>query len=325
MMGIFTALSITAGYHRHFSHKCYDAHRSVQIFYACFGAAAYQGSILDWSTDHRNHHRYTETDKDPHNINKGFWHAHFLWVFYLAKQKDSHVISKVLLKNSIITSQHKHYVLLSTFVGIVFPTLIAAVWGDPIGGFLIAGLFRIFLGYHGTWSINSVCHTFGKTNYTDQTAKDNWVTAIFICGVGFHNYHHKFPIDYRNRIKWHHFNPSKWFTKGLSWLKITKNIKQAKPSQILRYNLLHQRDKTQSVNNPKKETRCSISQQIKIIKKIECKLDRFKNLPQWHQRHLAWQYLLKKQVKISEKYIREMKANSTRHQWNEEQHHTTLN
>ena len=235
-----TGISITAGYHRLFAHRSYVACRPIQWFFACFGAANFQGSILEWSADHRYHHRYTDTDRDPYSIKKGFWHAHILWLFRLDESKRDFSVTPDLQANSIVQCQHRFILTFMITFGYLLPVAIASLWGDPLGGLFIAGALRIVVGHHATWAINSVCHYFGKGHYVDQSAKDNWLTAFFTWGEGFHNFHHKFPIDYRNGIRWFHYDPTKWLIKSLSWLGLTKQLKTVQQTHIIGYKLKFQ-------------------------------------------------------------------------------------
>ncbi len=231
-----TGLSITAGYHRLYSHTCYKAHYLVRLFYVIFGSAAFQGSVLEWSTDHRNHHRYTDTDKDPYDIKKGFWFAHLGWLFYLDPTTRDYSNVEDLNKDPMLVFQNKYYKSIAFFTSFAMPTLIASLWGDPLGGLILAGLLRLTLNHHFTFCINSVCHLFGEQTFSDrQSARDNWITALFTYGEGFHNFHHQFPLDYRNGIRFYHYDPSKWLIKALSYFGLARDLKQISEHKIIQY------------------------------------------------------------------------------------------
>jgi len=235
---IASGLSITAGYHRLFAHRTYRANVLVRLFFILMGAAAFEGSVLEWSTDHRNHHRYTDTDRDPYDIKKGFWYAHIGWLFVLETELRDYSNVEDLSADPLIRFQHKYFSYIAIVVGFVFPTLLALLWGDPLGGLLIAGVFRTVLNQHFTFCINSVCHIFGKRTYSaEQSARDNWMTAFFTYGEGFHNFHHQFPIDYRNGIRAYHYDPSKWLIWGLSRVGLASDLKQVPLSRLMRYRL----------------------------------------------------------------------------------------
>ncbi len=241
-LGLFwllaSGLSITAGYHRFFSHQTYQVNQFVQLIFLFFGAAAFQGSVLEWSTDHRNHHRYSETDKDPYSIAKGFWYAHIGWLMVLDPSKRDFKNVEDLMQNRWNRWQHQYYSWVSLFAGFLAPALIAACWGDLLGGLLIAGVLRTVLNHHFTFCINSVCHLIGERRYSlEQTARDNWFTAFFTYGEGFHNFHHQFPLDYRNGIRAYHYDPTKWLIWILKQLRLAKDLKTVSKFHLARYRL----------------------------------------------------------------------------------------
>ena len=237
-----TNLSITAGYHRLFSHKSYDAHPIVKALFLLIGASAFQGSALKWSSDHRRHHSHIDTEQDPYNINEGFWHAHMGWLFF----KDT-VNQKVhapdLEKDWMIRFQHKYFVVLAILVGFLLPTFVGWFLGSALGGFVIAGGLRIALTQQSTFFINSLCHTLGKQTYSKQiTARDSWIVALLTHGEGYHNFHHKFQIDYRNGIKWYQWDPTKWVIRTLNFIGLAYKLRKISTVEILKAELLAQSD-----------------------------------------------------------------------------------
>ena len=222
---IATGLSITAGYHRLFAHRSYQAIWPVRLFFLLFGVSAFQGSVLEWCTDHRNHHLYTDTDRDPYNIQRGFWFAHIGWLFMLDTTKRDYSNVKDLSRDPLMKFQHAFFGPLSILMGFVFPMAIASLWGDPWGGLIIAGALRITISQQTTFCVNSVCHLFGsRTHSPEHSPRDNWITAFFTFGEGFHSFHHRFPVDYRNGIRFYHYDPTKWLIKLLSWMGLAKNL-----------------------------------------------------------------------------------------------------
>ena len=236
---VATGLAITAGYHRLFSHCTYQAKWPVRLFVLLFGAGAYQGSVLEWCTDHRNHHRYSETDKDPYNIERGFWFAHIGWLLMLDPSSRDFSNVEDLSADKWILWQHKNWWWLALTWGFVMPTLIAGLlWGDWLGGLLLAGVLRLVLNHHCTFCINSVCHVFGKRAYSlEQTGRDNWITAFFTYGEGFHNFHHQFPLDYRNGIRVYDYDPTKWIIWMWSRLGLASDLKTISRVHLTRYRL----------------------------------------------------------------------------------------
>lgn len=235
---VLSGLAITVGYHRLFSHKAYDASPSVRFILSMLGASLFEGSILDWSTDHRDHHRFTDTERDPYNFQRGFWYAHIGWLIILEKDKRDYNNVNDLKADPMIVWQDKHFKKIATFMGFILPMLIASLWHDPLGGLFIAGALRITLNQHFTFCINSVCHCFGKLRYDDQgSARDHWLTAFFTYGEGYHNFHHKFPVDYRNGIRPFDFDPSKWVIYALYKLGLASNLKRISRRRIIQCRL----------------------------------------------------------------------------------------
>ncbi|MGZ3769633.1 MAG: fatty acid desaturase [Bdellovibrio sp.] len=233
-----TNLSITAGYHRLFSHKSYDAHPIPKLLFLLVGASGFQGSALKWSSDHRRHHAHIDQDKDPYNINLGFWHAHMGWLFF-KDTIDQKIHAPDLQKDRLVFFQHKYYELLAVLVGFAFPTWIGWMMGSALGGFLIAGGLRIFLTQQSTFFVNSLCHTLGSQTYSKEiSARDSWFVAFLTLGEGYHNFHHKFQIDYRNGIKWYHWDPTKWVIKTLNILGMASKLRKFPQVEILKSRLL---------------------------------------------------------------------------------------
>jgi len=210
-LAIFTGLGITCGYHRLFAHRTYTARWPVRSLLLLAGCAGIEESAWSWCRDHRRHHRYVDREGDPYNINRGFWYAHFMWMFRKDAWRANDAGGSDLWKDPLLRFQHRFYAPLAALAGLGLPMAIASLWGDPWGGLLVAGLARIVVNHHLTFAINSVCHTVGNQPYSDRhSARDNWVTALFTYGEGYHNFHHEFPGDYRNGLKAYHWDPSKW-------------------------------------------------------------------------------------------------------------------
>merc|ERR1711991_1136219 len=134
----FTGMGITAGYHRLFSHKAYRAHWTVRLALALAGAGAFQGSAKWWCRNHRAHHRFTDTDKDPYNVRKGFWWAHLGWMLSQQDYSRSGFADITDIKSDrILAWQHKYYGPIGLFVSVILPTAIAALWGDGLGWLLL--------------------------------------------------------------------------------------------------------------------------------------------------------------------------------------------
>lgn len=243
-----TGLSITGGYHRLLSHRAYHANGFVKALFLIFGAAAFQNSALKWSADHRIHHRHVDHDKDPYNIKKGFFHAHIGWIFFKEENKDPQ-FPKDLMNDKLVMWQHRNYLTIAILVGVVLPTVIGYFLGSALGGFALAGIGRIVLVHHCTFFINSLAHMVGSRPYTDtNTARDSAIIALFSYGEGYHNYHHIFPTDYRNGIRWYHFDPTKWLIKTLSLIGFTYDLKKVPEKLIIQAKLEMNLKKLQKEN-----------------------------------------------------------------------------
>lgn len=229
-----TGLSITAGYHRLYSHRTYKANRIVEMFVLFFGAMAGQGSALRWSFDHRLHHAHVDTDEDPYSIKKGFWYAHFSWILEKPRTIDSKVVPD-LLKNKLVAFQHRFAELLMLTTNFIAFLIAGAIFNDYLGAFFIALWARLFSLHHFTWFINSLAHVWGEKPFSqEQSAVDNYVLSFLTFGEGYHNYHHTFANDYRNGIRWFHFDPTKWLIWSLNKLGLAWDLKRMNKDAIKR-------------------------------------------------------------------------------------------
>lgn len=225
----YTGLGITAGYHRLWAHRSYNAHILLQIILAAAGSGAVEGSIRWWSRDHRAHHRFTDTSKDPYSVNKGLVYAHLGWM--VMKQNPKRIgrtdISD-LNQNPLVVWQHKNYLLCMIVMGFLFPTVVAGLgWGDWAGGYIYAGILRLAFVHHATFCVNSLAHYLGEQNFDDRnTPRDHVITAFVTMGEGWHNFHHTYPNDYRNAVKWYQYDPTKWLIMACRLFGLVSDLKQ---------------------------------------------------------------------------------------------------
>ena len=236
-LGMYLAvgLSICAGYHRFYSHKSYEASRPVQVFYALFGGMAAQNSILWWSASHRLHHQYVDHDWDPYNIKRGFWWAHIVWVFTRHEAPDLEKNASDLLGNPVVRWQSRWYKVILIVGGFGLPTAIGAMFGDAIAGLLWGGFLRLVVIHHTTFFVNSLAHYLGRPTFNaDVSARDNWAVALLTLGEGYHSFHHRFPADFRNGIRWYHWDPAKWFIGVLRLTGLASALRSTPPPQVER-------------------------------------------------------------------------------------------
>jgi len=261
-----TGLSITVGYHRYYAHKSYKTNSFIESLLLFFGAMAFQGSALRWAFDHRIHHAFVDTDDDPYSINKGFLYAHFTWIFEKPAVIDRKVVSD-LFKNKLVMFQHDHIGKLMLGTNILAWAFVGWILNDYLGAFVIGVGLRMFALHHFTWFINSLAHMWGDKPFSqEQTAVDNYFLAFLTFGEGYHNFHHTFANDYRNGIRWFHWDPSKWCIWTLSKLGLAHNLKTIDPLTIKKRMVIEHKnlllDRLKQAWNEKKE---ELEQQIQEI------------------------------------------------------------
>ncbi|MBE1534058.1 acyl-CoA desaturase [Actinomadura algeriensis] len=216
LVAVFYVLSaggITVGYHRYFTHGSFKAKRPLKIFLAVAGSMAMQGPVITWVADHRRHHKHSDKEFDPHSpwrfgndwkaLAKGLVWAHYGWLFD-GDQTSKPRFAKDLLNDRDLTRIHR---LFPALVGVSFllPAalggLITMSWTGFLTALFWAGFVRISLVHHVTWSINSICHTFGKEDFQVRDKSRNvWWLAIPSLGESWHNLHHSDPTCARHGV-----------------------------------------------------------------------------------------------------------------------------
>ncbi len=221
-----TGLSITGGYHRFYSHRAFKTNVVMEAILLFFGSMAGQGSALRWAFDHRLHHAHVDTDEDPYSIKKGFWYAHFLWIMEKPRPIDSKVVPD-LLNNKLVMFQDRHYESCAVVTNVIAFFCVGWLLNDYVGAFFLACWTRLFALHHFTWFINSLAHTWGDKPFCqEQSAVNNFVISLLTFGEGYHNYHHTFANDYRNGIRWYHFDPTKWMIWTMNKLGMAYGLKR---------------------------------------------------------------------------------------------------
>ncbi len=252
LFGVFLAaneLSITAGYHRLWAHRTYEAHWSLRVLYLIFGTMAMQNSAWIWCSGHRRHHLNVDDEElDPYSARRGFWFSHIGWMLreYPSGKTDFSNIPD-LRRDRMLAFQHRHYLALVLLTNLGLPLLAGWLTGDLWGVFLLAGVLRLVVSHHFTFFINSLAHMWGSRPYTeDNTARDNPVLAVLTFGEGYHNFHHIFAHDYRNGVRWWQWDPTKWLIAGLQFVGLTRKLKRTPVFQIQRALLAMQFARAQS-------------------------------------------------------------------------------
>ena len=230
-------LSITGGYHRLWAHKAYEASPALRWFFAFWGAGALQNSILIWASDHRRHHRHVDdNDLDPYSAGRGLWFSHIGWMLRHYNNHEPDFSNAIdLQRDPIVLWQDKHYAALTVFMNLGLPILLGIWHGEIIGTVLLVGLLRLVVNHHVTFFINSLAHYWGSRPYTESnSARDNGFLAFLTYGEGYHNYHHIFQSDYRNGIRWWHWDPTKWMIALCHRLGLARNLNRVSNFKIQR-------------------------------------------------------------------------------------------
>jgi len=233
LWGTLCGLSITGGYPRLFSHSAYTASWPLRAFYLAFGAASVQNSALAWAADHRTHHAHTDRDRDPYSVRHGFWWAHIGWVLFRGDRDKRQALVRDLEADPLVRFQHRFYLPLAILFAAAAPAAIGTAWGDPLGALLVAGWLRLVVQWHATFSVNSFAHLIGRQPYgRTGTARDSFLVALLTMGEGYHNFHHRFQFDYRNGIRWYHFDPTKWWVWTASRLGLARQLRRVPADRI---------------------------------------------------------------------------------------------
>lgn len=226
---------ITVGYHRMWSHRAFRAGPAVRAALAFCGSSGFQGSVKWWCLRHRLHHRFTDDPvHDPYAATRGMLFAHMGWIFFKPKYPRMDYIGREDLdRDPIVRFQHKYYLPIALFSGLIFPTLLGAIWGDALGGYLYGGICVRIVVWHCTFIVNSFAHWNGLQPYSDEvTARGNLLLAMLTGGEGNHNFHHAFPHDFRAGLRNDEWDPSKWLLMFLHRLGLVWGLRRARAEDI---------------------------------------------------------------------------------------------
>jgi stearoyl-CoA desaturase (delta-9 desaturase) len=243
VMYFTTALGVTVGYHRLLTHRSFTTHPWVERTFAVMGSLSVQGSVMDWVADHRKHHAHTDVEGDPHSPHvghgsglRGLWHAHTGWLLETQGQADWKRYARDLYEDPKMRRIGKRFPL---FVGLslLIPTLAGFAlhgwtWEGALRGYLWGGLVRIFLVHHVTWSVNSICHFFGRRRFAieDKSTNVAWL-AIPSLGESWHHNHHAFPRSAQHGLRWYEVDPSAAVIAGLEKTGLAWNVVRISPDR----------------------------------------------------------------------------------------------
>ena len=209
----FRMFWVTGGYHRYFAHKSYKTSRWFQFVIAFMSQTTAQKGALWWAAHHRHHHRHSDTPADPHSMKiYGFWYSHIGWIVGPDFKETDYKVIGDYAKYPELVWLNKHYLVAPTILAVIVTALGGIVNGGSIFAmFTPAGLGTLFIGfflstvilYHGTFSINSIMHKFGKQRYdTGEESKNSLWLALITLGEGWHNNHHHYPGSARQGFYW---------------------------------------------------------------------------------------------------------------------------
>jgi stearoyl-CoA desaturase (delta-9 desaturase) len=223
---VMSAFGITVGFHRMLTHSSFEAHPIVRAVLLIFGMWALEGGPISWAAVHIKHHAYSDKPEDPHSPLKGFFHAHMWWLF--STRVDPNKYAPKQLQDPVarfIARTAGWWALL----GILLPFFIGGwtglLWGSGV---------RVFLVHHVTWSVNSICHTWGARPFKtgSDRSTNNPVVGILGMGEGWHNNHHAFPRSALHGLRWFEFDLSGYLIRALGAVGLVRNIYRV-PAQVI--------------------------------------------------------------------------------------------
>jgi stearoyl-CoA desaturase (Delta-9 desaturase) len=237
-MYLVTALGITVGFHRLFTHRSFRTNGFVQVVLGVLGSMAIEGPLLKWVALHRRHHAHSDKPGDPHSphlhgagvlgLLGGLWHSHLGWIF-LPDPPDLDHYDRDLRQSALLRAVSALFPLWAA-LGLLLPAalggLISGSWAGVWTGFVWGGLVRVFVVHHVTWSINSVCHLWGLRPYhSGDESRNNLVFGVLGLGEGWHNTHHAFPTSARYGLRWWEIDVGYYAIRVLALLGLARQVK----------------------------------------------------------------------------------------------------
>ena len=246
---VVCAFGTTIGFHRYFTHKGFEARAPVKALLAILGCMTMQGPVTQWVTDHRKHHALSDKPGDPHSPHvghgegawgalRGFAHAHVGWMFSNLGMEQGREYGRDLYEDRLIRTIDRMYLLWVVLtLGIPFGIAYAVggTWQAGLEGLVWGGLIRIAAYQHATFSVNSICHMFGRQDYRSRDeARNNWLVALLVFGEGWHNNHHAFPVSARHGLSRRQIDVSWLVIRTLERLRLVWNVKVPDAAQLER-------------------------------------------------------------------------------------------
>ncbi len=222
-----TVIGITVGYHRMLTHHGFESHPLVRAVLLILGAMSFEGPPDRWAATHIKHHAHSDQEEDPHTPIGGFWHAHMGWLFSNRNFVEAKEYAPHLLKDPVVMFVSR-WVPLWSALSLILPFLLGG-WT----GLLWGGAVRIFLVNHVTWSVNSVCHVFGKHPFlTADASRNHWIVGLLAFGEGWHNNHHAFPPNAFHGLHWWQFDLAGLIIRGMERLGLMWNVRRVSKESV---------------------------------------------------------------------------------------------
>jgi stearoyl-CoA desaturase (delta-9 desaturase) len=219
-MYVLTGLGITIGFHRYATHRSFKSRRITEVVLLALGSMAVEGPVLQWVADHWKHHKFSDRPGDPHSPLDGLLHAHLGWFFHTNRgvpEQDA----KHLMKDPVARYMSRTFVFWVA-LGIAIPYAF-----DGWRGVLWGGLVRIFITHHITWSVNSICHQFGRRMFqTPDQSHNQWIVGILGLGEGWHNNHHAFPESAFHGMTWYQIDVSGYIIRLLEATRLIRDVRR---------------------------------------------------------------------------------------------------
>jgi stearoyl-CoA desaturase (delta-9 desaturase) len=242
-----TGLGITVGFHRLFTHRAFKAKTWVRATFAALGSAAIEGPIISWVADHRKHHAFADREGDPHSPHvdhghgvkgalKGLLHAHVGWLFIHTQRGSKERYAPDLLRDPVIAFVDRTFVWWVS-LGLLVPFALGWIIGGTLlaglTGLLWGGLVRMLVLHHVTYSINSLCHFFGRRDYAtdDESRNLAWLAPLSL-GESWHNNHHAFPTSARHGLRWWQIDISAAVIRALEAVGLAWDVKRPAAERV---------------------------------------------------------------------------------------------
>ncbi|CAG4935565.1 unnamed protein product [Colias eurytheme] len=239
LMYTVSGFGITGGAHRLWTHRAFKATLPLKLFFLAAFASAGQNSLEQWVRDHRVHHKYSDTDADPHNANRGLFFSHIGWL--MLKKNDQVLIRGKQLDMTDITGDpllrfyNKYFIYFKLLFCYILPTTLTIyLWGENWRCAVAWQCFIRFLGmFHSELTVNSLAHAYGYKPYNKNIVpRENRFVALVTLGEGWHNYHHVFPFDYKAAEHFDLFNFGTYFIRFFNKIGWAYDLREATPEMI---------------------------------------------------------------------------------------------